>query len=805
MRASKQEQTGSAGVSRVMADFADLNWGPVENTRHDLGVDIFLQVRDERRFDRLAFVMAQVKSGASYFADEVKGEGGEINGWWYAEGDAAHFEDWVQHGLPHLLVLHHPTTRTSYWVQVTKEAVSRTGNGMKILVPATNRVDSASRDALLDVAASAKTFPALQGTSFTASAKAVAPGRVLRHALLTPRLIAPHPNTGHRRTLEPEEAIALVTQGRLWDLQGFVRDGRNPKLESASARSRDWRWRFFAAYRSLVQEGDLGPLIQLAVTTSQTKSKRPGYEIAASAVTAAVALVDVERWDEAHVRLQAAGEDLAPVDHAWLLVHRAVLLAEGGDLEKARTLAATAQRILSLDADDVTAGAIGAASANLIFQTAGWGSGEFGAALTASDTAASWWRSQTVSWALGDHDGAAFNAWARCDDADRQYSTAAQNRLLGAWLSASLAGARGAAAAAIATRAHHELGHHEVAWRAAVASDLDAPADRVAAPAAGAPAATRRTRDATQVAAAQEAAKGLEEALDDLRRHGHHGDLDMAARRLWAAGPAAPLRTCLQRSLAARGTHTNAQARLAILERAGDLLDATSADEAAEHCLKIVQEPLPFVEQVRPNFSVDHYVHRALIGVLIAASDAAHAKVVDHVLQRVTASDNLGVQHDVLQLIPHLRAATVNTQGAAVHAIAVKHPDARLSAALFGALLAAGDRLAEQELMRRADAGDRDAVRELGAATLLSPVAAAALVERDAEGCRVLVADARNGSHGFGGWDSARALTVANFTFPALANWERVLEVVLDPLVAQHNKIDAVRSSALVLMSFLKK
>jgi hypothetical protein len=45
MRGSEQEQTGGAGVSRVIADFTDLGWGPSENTRHDLGIDLFLQVR----------------------------------------------------------------------------------------------------------------------------------------------------------------------------------------------------------------------------------------------------------------------------------------------------------------------------------------------------------------------------------------------------------------------------------------------------------------------------------------------------------------------------------------------------------------------------------------------------------------------------------------------------------------------------------------------------------------------------------------------------------------------------------------
>ena len=127
VRASKSEQTGSAGVSRVMADFADLDWGPTENVRHDLGVDVFLQVRDERRFDRAVLVAAQVKSGVSYFDGQLKDNAGGVTGWWYAEEDARYFENWVQHGLPHLVILHDPRTHNSYWAHLTKKAVTPCG------------------------------------------------------------------------------------------------------------------------------------------------------------------------------------------------------------------------------------------------------------------------------------------------------------------------------------------------------------------------------------------------------------------------------------------------------------------------------------------------------------------------------------------------------------------------------------------------------------------------------------------------------------------------------------------------------
>lgn len=51
MRAPETEATGTAGASEVAAEFQRLGWGATENARHDLGTDLFLEVRDERRFD----------------------------------------------------------------------------------------------------------------------------------------------------------------------------------------------------------------------------------------------------------------------------------------------------------------------------------------------------------------------------------------------------------------------------------------------------------------------------------------------------------------------------------------------------------------------------------------------------------------------------------------------------------------------------------------------------------------------------------------------------------------------------------
>jgi hypothetical protein len=227
VRASPQEQAGGAGTSEVTAALQRIGWGPVvPNAQHDLGTDLFAQARDARRFDRGLFVGVQVKAGPSYFAQPARAEDGSLLGWWYYEEHADHFDDWVTHGLPHLLVLHDLDSRVSYWVHVTATAVESTGKGVKILVPVSQTIDQEHLDDLLGVAASHKPVIGLQGTAWAASARNLPPARRLRHALLVPRLVAPHPNTGFKTVIGPEEALALLAQGRVRHLRRFQRATR---------------------------------------------------------------------------------------------------------------------------------------------------------------------------------------------------------------------------------------------------------------------------------------------------------------------------------------------------------------------------------------------------------------------------------------------------------------------------------------------------------------------------------------------------------------------------------------------------
>jgi hypothetical protein len=241
VRASQQEQTGGVGISEVTAALQRIGWGPVAlNAQHDLGTDLFVLARDARRFDLGLVVGVQVKAGPSYFDQPAHAEDGSLRGWWYYEPQVDHFDAWVTHGLPHLLVLHDLDSRVSYWVHVTAQAVEATGQGAKLLVPVDQTIDPEHLDALLAVAASHKPVIGLEGTTWAASASNIAPARRLRYALLVPRLVAPHRNTGFATVIGPEQAVALLAQGRVRDLTIFAdKHPAVPGLEEASA-SRDW-------------------------------------------------------------------------------------------------------------------------------------------------------------------------------------------------------------------------------------------------------------------------------------------------------------------------------------------------------------------------------------------------------------------------------------------------------------------------------------------------------------------------------------------------------------------------------------
>jgi hypothetical protein len=93
-------------------------------------------------------------------------------------------------------VLHDLEADASYWAHVTPDAVKSTGKGAKILVLKENKIDVAHREPLLRIAATTRSGLPLEGSAWTGP-ETLLPKDLLRHALIVPRLVAPHPNAGY--------------------------------------------------------------------------------------------------------------------------------------------------------------------------------------------------------------------------------------------------------------------------------------------------------------------------------------------------------------------------------------------------------------------------------------------------------------------------------------------------------------------------------------------------------------------------------------------------------------------------------
>lgn len=87
MRASQTSLTGGDARRAVERQFLRLNWGAVPNEQEQdfTATDLWLMVRDARRFDLGALVGAQVKGGLSWFSSPGYNDDGTLKGWWHPD------------------------------------------------------------------------------------------------------------------------------------------------------------------------------------------------------------------------------------------------------------------------------------------------------------------------------------------------------------------------------------------------------------------------------------------------------------------------------------------------------------------------------------------------------------------------------------------------------------------------------------------------------------------------------------------------------------------------------------------------
>ena len=749
MRASRQEQVGGAGLSEVAAAFERVGWGAIENSRHDLGTDLFALARDQRLFDPGLILGVQVKAGASYFREPKRSAEGAVVGWWFRDRDRRHIDYWLAHSVPHLIVLHDLETRTSYWQHIAAEWVVEAGKGAKVLVPVANTIDEDHREALIAVAGSTRSGQNWEGSAWT-GVVALAPRDLLRHALIVPRLVAPHPNAGFDANILPEQAIALLVQARVQELQHAANTQRMLSISAATAAS-DWSWRFFGAFGQWAVHDEIEPLLQVVADAPSSETR------AASAVAAASALLERSRADDAIVLLEEAllPDDGLPVDHAWLTLQHARACVEIGRIDEARSVAVAVQTIRSTAPNDVTATAIAGVAAVLLFNTSALGERDVADAITGADTAAAWWRAQTLASGLGAVASRTFGDWAR-DTSTYIGPDDANNQLVAASLTASHVGDQGG-------------------WRytaGLLGQDQLLRLDRHADP--------------------EQAARGI----TVLRLAGNEKAVKLSVQRLARDGPAAAVTLAAAAVQLDRATRTTAVADLALLGDGGDLLDDETANRTLAWLLDALDDSSSFVSRTSPHYLVPIRLLETLAGVIPAIHVADQAVVVE----RLLALSEL--EYELLDIswarVVHALADEAWTDSAAHLAMqrAAGHRAVLRMALLTAAAMR--DPTAKEELTNEARSGSLSALRALGDVRDLPDDVATRLIETLADLVDRQVADAQRGVFGIGS-DIGQPLALLNVWHPGAAKWGPLLGLLdsaAAPAAYKRSALDTLASLA---------
>jgi HEAT repeat protein len=736
--------TGTAGESFVKWTFERLGWGVATNSDSDLGTDLFVMARDERLFDLGLVIGVQVKTGPRWFRESARAPEGEVLGWWFRDDTRVHIDSWLKHGLPHLIVLHDANTQTSYWEHVRDDVVVSAGQGAKILVPRSQTLDDDHRDALLDVAATLRPRVGLEGSAWTGAAS-LRPRELLRHALVVPRLIAPHPNAGRSRPLTPEQAVALLAQARLRDFESFANAYPEVPSLTEAADSPDWSWRFVSAFGLRLTTGeiaDLRGLIESAPT--------PAAQTAATVVTAA-GLVQEARADEALALLRGTleGDEAEPVDHAWLTMQVARACAELGQVDEARRHTYDIQQIRTTHSDDVTATAIVGVAVTLLFELAAWDEEDLPGLITGMDNAVAWWRIQTVSSGLTALTTRSFKSWAR----DRSIQFLGGERINNKLVAASL------------TAGH--LGDHS-AWRHL--SGLVGQANLLA---------MDRTSDPDSMVA----------RLHGLRLAGQHDALKLTVRRVADDGPATAVTHAAGDVDLEASTRTTVLADLALLRYGGDLLDKETATRTLHWLLATLRDPSPLVARTRPPGDLDNTLLEAIAAVVPAAPASEQQEVAEFLVTLPGQADQMlatswaRVLHAVPSEVWTRQMAVRLGQNAAEHHRALRLP--------ISGLVSRNDAKVQGQLVQEALAGSREALAALGDVRDLKTDVAAALVKGLVARADQQARDAHGGQHGLGGSNVGRALTVLNVWHPDAADWDALLRLLGDSMVIGKHKREA--------------
>lgn len=534
-RAPANRQRGLIGESATKLAFERLGWGPIEVGSHDTGTDLFVQVRDDELTELGLLLGVQVKSEAKYFTDaaRTKALGAESPGWSY-RAKSADARYWLDHSVPHLVVVYDDMRDELWWGHVNPTSVTFTEVGAKVWIPA-QRLDEGSRGNLLRIASDARSSVSWDGTVWDDPDRIEVESR-LRFAMLTPRILAPHPNKVVS-TVSAPEGIAMLLLGQIDELQHHESRGFIPKPEQRE--SGPVSWRIFEGFYEFMTTGGTAQMDLLRSSPDLSSSERVAIHVALSTFLAEsgdniAALSVLQQLDLESI--------VDTVDRAWALLCEVRFRLELGEDEDVPDDALRVAAVGQVHGSDPTAATLTAGALNTLFLLNPWDAKGLENLIRANDAAPRWWAAQQRSWALGEF-------------LDEEYENRVGGKVKRAPWRETWQKLRGLVLTA-------GLGGDQRAWRGA-ALDL---------------------ARLEFMSATTSTAESFRVVLTDMKLAGNKKTLEMAIKRLLDAGPVSAVRDLASALDLSDSSTTTRAVDLRIVQLSSDVMDGLDASRHLEWC-----------------------------------------------------------------------------------------------------------------------------------------------------------------------------------------------------------------------------
>jgi hypothetical protein len=748
MRAPKTERTGTVGESEVEAEFRRLGWAAHRTSPgQDNGTDFLVSPR-ERRWELGFYLGVQVKSGPTAFR-RPKREDGEVTGWWFIDEKGEELGGWARYPTPQIVVLCNLETRTSYWEHVTAEGIRSTGKGDKLFIPASQVLGPDTERELRAVAASFGSRGSLEGT--WVDGLPVSPPDRLRHALIVPRLIAPHPNFGAKK-LTPEQAIAMLTQVRAAELDRYAQEQRHVPRGPKGLDSKNWKWRFYGALWRRIEDGEAESLRQVLEETRRAPERAAVIACLSAQMIGAACPQDA--LDLLDTELDA--DKLGVVDHGWLAGQRARALAELGQTETAREEARVLRNLRTAAPEDQTAIAISASAAALFANLSEPGVELAAETMKATDVPTGWFRAQTVRSGLANLAERSFEE-AMQDERDKwSREDIAHNRLLAGALEASHAADQVGWARLTGIVGRDEL----------LAIDRKGEVEKVA------------------------------DALTTLRLAGDDKALKLAVPHLCDDGPCLAVTAVLREITPQSATRTTGLADLVLIELGGDLADRESADRLSGWLMGAIDDPTPFKKRTSPTYLLDVQLVSSLAGVVGAASVETQRGAIRMATEAGDFGDQILLERTwVRMLVGVPRAAWDPELAEGAFEVAAKEDPGTFDRALIGCAALAGHPDAREYVLREVRAGSSETLWGLGPISDLPSDAVSGLLKALAKEVRKVTRAYRRGERvAFGPDDPVHLFTLVGIWHSEMADWKTLTKLLSEREVLARHKRGALRT-----------